>query len=176
MYMGSQGPNASSCGQRSIWSDRANAQTELSLCWVHRSLLVHVDSDASDRTGQMPRQILSFRWVHRSFCWFFHAMAQSCALLTFSLSIMHHCCSLFAVYFVHIYRRGWWKCLQKSTFSVGHMHRSSRTHQCLTALSIALLILSRESVVVYLRSLCSVPICIFQYDINHTVLLMLYLF
>ena len=39
----SRGPNVSSCGQRRLWSDWANAQADLRL-----------------------------RWVHRSFCWFCH--------------------------------------------------------------------------------------------------------
>ena len=33
--MGSQGPKLSSCGQRRLWSDWADAQADLSLCWVH---------------------------------------------------------------------------------------------------------------------------------------------
>ena len=44
---GSCGPNVSSCGQRRLWSDWADAQADLSL-----------------------------RWEHRSFCLFCHAVAQ----------------------------------------------------------------------------------------------------
>ena len=33
--MGSQGPKLSSCGQRRLWSDWADAQADLSLRWVH---------------------------------------------------------------------------------------------------------------------------------------------
>ena len=33
--MGCQGLNASSCGHRRLWSDWADAQTDLSLCWAH---------------------------------------------------------------------------------------------------------------------------------------------
>ena len=33
--MGSQGPKVSSCGQRRLWSDWADAQTDLSLRWAH---------------------------------------------------------------------------------------------------------------------------------------------
>ena len=36
--MGSWGPNVSSCGQRRLWSDWANAQADLSLRWAYRSL------------------------------------------------------------------------------------------------------------------------------------------
>ena len=34
-FMGSLGHNASSCGQRRLLSDWANAQADLSLCWAH---------------------------------------------------------------------------------------------------------------------------------------------
>ena len=44
--MGSQGPKVSSCGQRRLSSDWADAQADLSL-----------------------------RWAHRSFCWFCHEVA-----------------------------------------------------------------------------------------------------
>ena len=33
--MGSQGPKVSSCGQRRLWSDWADAQADLSLRWAH---------------------------------------------------------------------------------------------------------------------------------------------
>ena len=33
--MGSKGPKLSSCGQRRLWSDRANSQADLSLRWAH---------------------------------------------------------------------------------------------------------------------------------------------
>ena len=45
--VGSWGPNVSSCGQRRLWSDWADAQADLSL-----------------------------RWAQRSFCWFCHEAAQ----------------------------------------------------------------------------------------------------
>ena len=45
--MGSLGPSFASGGQRRLWSDWADAQADLSL-----------------------------RWVHRSFCWFCHAVAR----------------------------------------------------------------------------------------------------
>ena len=35
--MGSWGPNVSSCGQQRLWSDWADAQADLSLCWAQRS-------------------------------------------------------------------------------------------------------------------------------------------
>ena len=35
--MDSWGPNVSSCGQRRLWSDWADAQADLSLRWAHRS-------------------------------------------------------------------------------------------------------------------------------------------
>ena len=35
--MGSWGPNVSSCGQRRLWSDRADVQADLSLRWAQRS-------------------------------------------------------------------------------------------------------------------------------------------
>ena len=35
----------------------------------------HADSEGSDQTGQMPSQAdPRLRWVHRSFCWFCHAV------------------------------------------------------------------------------------------------------
>ena len=34
-FMGSKGPIASSCGQQKLWSDWADAQTDLSLRWAH---------------------------------------------------------------------------------------------------------------------------------------------
>ena len=34
-FMGSQEPRLSSCGQRRLWSDWANAQADLSVRWVH---------------------------------------------------------------------------------------------------------------------------------------------
>ena len=34
-FMGSQEPNASSCGQRRLWSDWVDAQADLSLRWAH---------------------------------------------------------------------------------------------------------------------------------------------
>ena len=37
--MGSWGPNVSSCGQRRHWSDRADAQADLSLRWAHMSFM-----------------------------------------------------------------------------------------------------------------------------------------
>ena len=37
--MGSQGPKLSSCGQRRLWSDWADAQADLSLRWAHTILL-----------------------------------------------------------------------------------------------------------------------------------------
>ena len=46
-FMGSQGPNASSCGQRRLWSDGTEAQADPSL-----------------------------RWAHRLFCWFYRAAAH----------------------------------------------------------------------------------------------------
>ena len=33
--LGSEGPKLSSCGQQRLWSDRADAQADLSLCWAH---------------------------------------------------------------------------------------------------------------------------------------------
>ena len=33
--MGSKGPKLSSCGQRRLWSDWADAQADLSPCWAH---------------------------------------------------------------------------------------------------------------------------------------------
>ena len=33
--MGSYGPKLSSCGQRRLWSDWADAQADLSLRWAH---------------------------------------------------------------------------------------------------------------------------------------------
>ena len=36
--MGSLGPKLSSCGQRRLWSDWADAQADLSLCWAHMLL------------------------------------------------------------------------------------------------------------------------------------------
>ena len=50
------GPNVSSCGQRRLWSDLADAQADLSL-----------------------------HWAHRSFCWFCHAVAQISTSLLFVL-------------------------------------------------------------------------------------------
>ena len=35
--IGSEGPSVSSCGQRRLWSDWADVQADLSLCWAHRS-------------------------------------------------------------------------------------------------------------------------------------------
>ena len=32
--MGSKGPRDSSCGQQKLWSDSANSQADLSLCWA----------------------------------------------------------------------------------------------------------------------------------------------
>ena len=51
--LGSLGLKVSTCGQRWLWPDRADAQADLSL-----------------------------RWMHRSFCWFFHAVAH---MITFSI-------------------------------------------------------------------------------------------
>ena len=51
-FMGTLGPNASSCGQRRLWSDWVDAQADLSL-----------------------------RWVHMPFCWFCHEAAKSCYLI-----------------------------------------------------------------------------------------------
>ena len=34
-FIGSYEPNDSSCGRRRLWSDWADAQADLSLCWVH---------------------------------------------------------------------------------------------------------------------------------------------
>ena len=45
--VGSWGPSVSSCGQRRLWSDRADAQADMSL-----------------------------RWAHISFCWFCHKAAH----------------------------------------------------------------------------------------------------
>ena len=45
--VGSWGPNFSSHGQRRLWSDWADAQTDPSLCWAHKP-----------------------------FCWFYHEAAQ----------------------------------------------------------------------------------------------------
>ena len=43
--------------------------------WVAKDpSLLHVDSENSDQTGQMPR--LSLRWVHRPYCWFCHERAH----------------------------------------------------------------------------------------------------
>ena len=45
--VGSQGSKVFSCGQRRLWSDWADAQADLSLCWAHRSFcwfcLIYVD-------------------------------------------------------------------------------------------------------------------------------------
>ena len=38
-------------------------------------MFLHMDSEDSDQTGRMPR-LICLRWMHRSFCWFFHASAQ----------------------------------------------------------------------------------------------------
>ena len=38
--MGSSGPKLSSCGQRRLWSDRADAQADLSLRWTHSHFLL----------------------------------------------------------------------------------------------------------------------------------------
>ena len=58
--MGSyKGPKLSSCGQRRLWSDWADAQADLSLRWVH------------------------------SLCWFCHVAAHICRKKTFFMIIIH---------------------------------------------------------------------------------------
>ena len=42
--MGSLGPKPSSCGQRRLWSDWANAQADLSLHWAHNHIVGFVMS------------------------------------------------------------------------------------------------------------------------------------
>ena len=42
--MGSWGPKLSSCGQRRLWSDWADAQADLSLCWAHSHFVGFVRS------------------------------------------------------------------------------------------------------------------------------------
>ena len=60
--MGSLGPNFASGGQRWLWSDWADAQADLSLCWAHTS-----------------------------FCWFCHAVAQFSNWNHFRNHCVWHC-------------------------------------------------------------------------------------
>ena len=57
---GPKGPKLSSCGQRRLWSDCADAQADLRL-W----------SDWADAQAD-----LSLRWAHMPFCWFCHEAAH----------------------------------------------------------------------------------------------------
>ena len=57
--LGSQGPNTSSCGQRRLWSDLADAQADLSL-----------------------------RWKHMPYCWFCHDVAQISAERGCSINLL----------------------------------------------------------------------------------------
>ena len=70
--MGSQGPKNSSCGQRRLWSDWADAQTDLHCLWQHRS-----------------------------FCWFCRAAAQIlCHRHNISTKLSHNIVRLIILTFV----------------------------------------------------------------------------
>ena len=80
--IGSQGPKLSLCEQQRLWSDWADAQADLSLCWAHRA-----------------------------FCWFCHEAAHvlivnACAYIIMYLMSRKFQSDIFSgIWFVHKFRR-----------------------------------------------------------------------
>ena len=68
------------CAQRSLKSAWASAQSDQSLPCLHEERLgpeLPIERKAKTLITWADAQAdLSFRWAHRSFCWFCHAQAQ----------------------------------------------------------------------------------------------------
>ena len=65
--MGSWGPNVSSCGQQRLWSDWADGQADLSLCWAHSHIAGFLVRQLNCEVLTGPVQQLST--THRRLFW-----------------------------------------------------------------------------------------------------------